>query len=152
VNHPWIGHVLAKFVHGEGNIWASPAGNEICESNQTSIQSTLLGRFRRFRAISLGEHSSNLRGSQNRIAVTHASAFQQRVDSVALCNFHGSSHRIVFDVHSEEGIQLSESWYIEALAELLDENKPSFVLLVCEDEVVHPNDDSSEFVELRVEK
>ena len=100
VSHPWIGHVLAELVHSVGDIGASPARNEICKSDQAAVQGAVFGSLGRFRA----SHNARLRWRGDGIAVFHSSTFQQRVDRVALSNFHCASQWVILDVHAEEGI------------------------------------------------
>src|SRR6185437_11976628 len=50
VNRTRVGHELAQFVHGEGNIRPGPVGDEVCESYEFAVLGAAL-RVRSFRAV-----------------------------------------------------------------------------------------------------
>src|SRR6185437_16474575 len=59
-----------------------------------------------------------------RVAVEHASTFQQCIDGIALRDSHGTSSDVVLDIHAKEAGEVANCRNVEAFAKLSQERSP----------------------------
>ena len=134
MNFAGIGHEFTQLVHYEGDVGASPAGEEVCKGNQCGILGGARGRW--IGAVLLAEDDTRLTRQLRGIAVAHSGTFEKDVDGVGLRNKHESLSGFVRDLHPQEALKRPDVRNSETLAKTHQELFPCFHLLAHENEVV----------------
>ena len=65
---------------------------------------------------------------------------------------HNSLHGVIDDIHTKKRSKITDGWNIEATSKVFEKRSPRFIFLVHENEIVNPNNYSSQLRQAGVQE